>query len=443
MRGFFNVKADFKTLPELLRENDYVTGVLNKPRDSSLTDDYDKYWDYHKILLNHEKRTASNYSRNADEFFQFATDAGKPFYLVVNIADPHKPFFADPKAEQPEFDKAPPSKVYSPGEVIIPGFLPNHPAIRKEMCNYYSSVKRGDDCVGAVLRSFHNSGLTNNTVIMFVSDHGMPLPYAKSSLYPDGVRTPWIVAWPGVAKPGSLDREHIISAVDFMPTILELAKVPAPDGLEGRSFATILSGKHSTDRDRVFTEFNESAGGVPFPMRAVHSKDHVYVFNAWGSGNHDFVCAANWYSAYNIIKKLASTDAAVKERFDHLNHRVVEELYDTRTDPHALTNRIADPAYAEVADSLRREMERWMRDTDDYLLPAFLARADEDELDRFMEQEDAAALKRASTLQWKRWKNRSGSTENRTALFEKQWGDAVGNHQPVGSSHTSPPAVGE
>lgn len=416
--SFYNVDAGFASLPELLKKNGYYTVCINKPRDSSLTDDYERYWDYHQILKGAEKRGASTYAGPLKQAIASAGKLQRPFYCVVNIADPHKPFFNDPSSITKGFDKFGPSKTYSTEDVEIPEFLPQRPEVREEMRNYYNSVKRGDDCVGAVLNALKASGQQNNTVVVFVSDHGMPLPYAKSSLYPDGVRTPWVVVWPNHVSAGIVDDRHLVSAIDFMPTILDITETEHPDGLQGRSLLPLIEGESDRTRDHVFVEFNDNAGGNAFPMRAVHTKDFVYVFNAWGTGNNTFLSAATSYQSEKTMKRLSATDPAIAKRYDFLLHRCVEEFYDLRSDPHCLVNRIDSPEFGRTADKLRQQLDEWMKATDDYLLEAFEARKHTGRLQAIYEQLDAQALARAKTLQWKRYKNRAGGTGKNTQLFK-------------------------
>ena len=84
-----------------------------------------------------------------------AKEAGKPFCLLLNIADPHKPFYAEGKKGETIPDKNVPSKVFTPEEVPVPGFLPDDPVVRKELSHYYSSVRRADDGVGAILAALN------------------------------------------------------------------------------------------------------------------------------------------------------------------------------------------------------------------------------------------------------------------------------------------------
>jgi N-sulfoglucosamine sulfohydrolase len=415
--SFFNVDHPYRILPQLLQDNGYFTAVVNKPRDSSPTDDYDRYWDHHKIMKGGAKRGAPNYAKNFSSALDDAAKSKKPFYCVVNIADPHKPFFNDPAGTAKGFDEFGPSQRFEVEDVSIPAFLPEHPEILEEMRNYYNSVKRGDDCVGAVLQTLKERGLVENTVVIFISDHGMPLPFAKSSLYPDGLRTPWIIHWPGTYEGGEVDKKHLVSAIDFMPTVLDLAEVEIPEELPGQSVLPLLNGTADPGRDHVFAEFNDNAGGIPFPMRAIHTRDFLYVFNAWATGLNTFQSAATWHKSEGVMKRLARTDAAIAERYKFLLHRTVEEFYDLRSDPHALDNRIDDPAYAEQVESLRARLEAHLKSTEDYLLPAFAARGDIEELQEIYEAVDADAYERAEQLQWKRYKNRAGGTGKNKALY--------------------------
>tara|TARA_B100002019_G_scaffold125566_1_gene108205 strand:+ start:1234 stop:2775 length:1542 start_codon:yes stop_codon:yes gene_type:complete len=416
--SFYNLGTKIDYLPSLLRESGYYTACVNKPRDSSPTDNYNAYWDYHMIMKGAPKRNAYNYAEHFEKTLKAAKAKEKPFFCVVNIADPHKPFFNDPSGIKQGFDAYAPSKIYTTEEVSIPKFLPEHPKIREQMRNYYNSVKRGDDCVGAILETLEKSGLSDNTVIVFVSDHGMPLPYAKSSLYPDGLRTPWIMKWPGKIQAGGKDSEHLVSAIDFMPTILDIAGLPKPETLPGRSTLPLINGEKDPNRKTVFAEFNDNAGGLAFPMRAVHTKDFLYIFNAWGTNENKFVSAATWHRSEGVIKGMAKNNPAVAKRYDFLIHRCVEEFYDLRTDPHALNNLIDASSQQERIDTFRQELKTWMIEHDDYLIDAFAVREDKTKLQKIYKKLDAESLKRAETLQWKRYKNRAGGTGKNSKLYQ-------------------------
>ncbi|NLR91721.1 sulfatase family protein [Flammeovirga agarivorans] len=419
MRGFYYVDYKDMTLQSVLSDHGYFTAVLNKATDTSLSPKMENAWDFKGKFKKDGKRNPLNYSSTFEEILKASDNSGKPFYCVVNIADPHKLFYNDPGTKKEGYVDPTPSKLYKNSEVTIPDFLPNHPKIKQEVTNYYNSVKRADDCMGAVMSVLEEKGKKENTIVIFLSDHGMALPFAKSSCYENGVRTPFIVSWPGNIKANSVVKDQLVSAVDVMPTLLEILGIDEPDYLQGRSFKTILDGKKDKGRSEyVFTEFNENAGGIARPIRGVLSSKYNYVFNPWSTGEIEFVSAAMYHTSYKVMANILSkNDPAVKERVNYLKYRRVEEFYDLEKDPDALHNLIDDPQYQEEINKMRNALEGWMKETGDYTLFAFQNRNNNDALKSFMKEEEAQAKQRATTLKWKRYKNSEGPTKKRTKLY--------------------------
>lgn len=408
VQGFFSVDFPQDTLPEALRKNGYYTGIILKVIDSTPTNQGDRYWDYVKNYPKGTARSPVSFRESFSQLIDGAKAAGKPFYANVNVKDPHLPFYRGAKTKE-GFDKTPPSRLLEQDEVTIPGFLPQHEAFREEVTDYYNTVRRGDDCVGEVLSVLKENGLQDNTLIIFISDHGMSFPFAKSNLYPNGVRTPWIMVWPGKIDPGAVDSENMVSSIDLMPTVLDATGTPAPGPLAGRSLIPLLKGEAQKDREHVFVEHNEGPGADPRPMRAIHTKEFVYIFNAWGTGDYHAIFESRWWRSYATFAQLAKRGPEVpkaKERFDFLMYRTVEELYDVQKDPYALNNLIDDPQYAGVANELRAKLQTWMEDTNDYALEGFLVREDLEKLRTFMDKTIAESKNRSLRLEWKRWQKK-------------------------------------
>ena len=418
IRGFFYAKPNNETLPEILKANGYFTGVLNKAADSSLSPDFERYWDVTKSLSGANKRSAGVYGELLEGFLSKVLKEEKPFYCVINIADPHKPFYNDAQSKKMGFDVFGPSKLYDSDDIELPTFLPNHPKIKQEMQNYIHSVKRADDCFRAIKNTLNRSKFAKNTIVVFISDHGMPFPYAKSSLYENGLRTPWIVSWPNKTTPGSVNHTELISAIDFMPTILDCLALPIPEKSQGISHKEAILGEESRNARFVFGQFDENSGGIPRPSRTVISKSYGYIFNAWATGKYPFTSAASSHPTYKTMRQMAQHHQEVKERFDHWLYRSVEELYDYEKDPNALYNLIDNPAYSEVVDEMRQELRTWMKNTNDYLLPAFDNKENPKKLNRWMENQIKQAEVRTKKYKWKRGKNQSGSTKANKALFD-------------------------
>lgn len=417
MRGFYYVEDNVETLPKILKNNGYFTGVLNKKADTSLSPFFSEYWDISTTIKGGNKRSATEYQVLFDNFLKKAKKKNKPFYCVVNIADPHKPFFNDPKSKKNGFDKFKPSKIYNLDDVEVPEFLPDTPEIKQQVLNYYNSVKRGDDCVASVIKSLETSGLSENTIIILLSDHGMPFPYAKSTVYQNGVKTPMIVTWPNKINKGSVNDKDLVSAIDIAPTLLDIVNYDIPKTFAGKSFHQSLFNNNKEPNEYVFAQYDENAGGIPRPSRTIISKQFGYVFNPWATGDYKFISASTHQLTYKKMRELSETNEDIKERFNFWLYRSVEELYDYENDPNAMNNLIDDPKYKEVVEELRKELHKQMKETNDYVLEAFEKRQEKDFLKSWMENQLKEATVRRKTIKWKRYKNKSGSTKNNNQLY--------------------------
>ncbi len=378
IEGFVSIPKEQKKYPvlgEIMKDGGWFTGIRHKVSHSTPYSPFP--WD---IVLGDEKKddakNPASWGVAAKTGINAAKVAGKPFCLMLNIADPHKPFYGEGKRGDTTPDKNMPSRVFTPEEVPVPGFLPDDPAIRKELSLYYSSVRRADDSVGQILAALKASGEDENTIIVFLSDHGMPLPFAKTQLYHHSSRTPLMVRWPGVTKAGSVDDEHMISSVDLLPTILDMLEIAQPGGFDGKSFAGVLKGEKQPERTMVFKEHNENAGGQNTPMRAVQTKDWLYIFSPWSNGKRIMTGATNGTATCRQMRVLAKNHEQIAGRIDLFDHRVPEEAYEVRYDPDALTNLIAKPENAAQVAVLEKAMEDWMVRTGDPLLEVFRKRDD-------------------------------------------------------------------
>ncbi|MHC4558273.1 MAG: sulfatase-like hydrolase/transferase, partial [Planctomycetota bacterium] len=191
--GFEPIDINVPTLQEQLHQTGYLNGILGKvthlaPREKFK---WDMVSDFKELGCG---RNPELYYQYARRFFQEAASQDRPFFLMANSHDPHRPFHGSAQ-EQKKFAKVlkdipAPSRVYKDKEIEVPGFLPELPNVRKEIAQYYSSVRRCDDTVGAVIQALRESGQAENTLIMFLSDNGMALPFAKTNCYLHSTRTP-------------------------------------------------------------------------------------------------------------------------------------------------------------------------------------------------------------------------------------------------------------
>lgn len=386
--GFNAINAGVPTLPETLRSAGYLTGILGKL--AHVVHERPMAWE----VSSEAGKNPKTYYDNAVAFFAKAKAENKPFFYMSNCHDPHRPFAGSEQGRQKaakqanKADKgkkagknkrtasggdeetftgknAEPSRVYKPEEVYVPGFLPDIADVRKEIAQYYTSVHRADDTVGEVLRALKEAGLENNTVVFFLSDHGMPLPFSKTNVYFHSNRTPWIIRWPGVTKPGVVDDQHMINGIDLAPTALDILGLSNLQGADGKSFVPVLKGGKQEGRDFVFNHINTISSGKSYPMRAIKDRQFGYLFNQWSDGKTYFRNESMAGLTFKAMDQAAKTDKAIAARVELFVQRVPEEFYDFASDPDAKNNLIADPKYQDKIAEFRQTMLREMKKSND------------------------------------------------------------------------------
>jgi N-sulfoglucosamine sulfohydrolase len=371
VEGFEHTNIPMPTVMQTLEDVGYMTGILSKVDHSTPHGSY--RWDLSVPREElHEGRSPEDYYAACSRFFEASKWARVPFFLMANVEDPHRPF-CNPKSAN---ETILPSRLYAPEEVPVPGFLPDLPDIRGELVTYYNSVKRADDTVGAILRALGDSGREAYTLVVFMSDNGMSFPFAKANCYPGSTRTPWIMRWPGVVEPGRVDKTHLISTIDFLPTVLDAARLPLPDGMDGLSCVPILKGGRQGERRRVYTQFHKTISNNHYPMRSVQDRRYCYIFNPWADGIREFKAEALSGRTFPAMEAAAAHDPSIADRVAMLQFRVTEELYDLRDDPDCLTNLVDSPAHRTALEKRRELLRDWMASTGDTALTCFDKRDD-------------------------------------------------------------------
>ena len=401
--GFQRIRPGTPTLPAELNKAGYLCGIIGKPlRQQELF-----RWSvtYRWPGVGDEDlwgRDPAVYRRFAKDFFAMAQTSNQPLFLMANSHDPHRPF-AGGRANRPHQQRAPSSRTYRADEVRVPGFLPDLPGVRQELADYATSARRLDDMVGVVLDELAKARLAQDTIVIFLSDNGMPFPGAKFNTYPDSVRTPLIVRWPGTVEKKTIDREHMVSAVDLMPTILEAAGLPLVTS-DGQSFLPLLRGESQADRDHVFAQFDHIHGDDALPMRSVLTREFAYVFNPWSNGQRRFARLGN--ATFASMREAAKSDPNLAARIRQLEYRSVEEFYNLQSDPSCLVNlmegdqkqQAPGAQYGKIVDELRAKLREWMVLVKDPALHAFDHRDKPEALDEFILDYRTRAAKEVEAL---------------------------------------------
>jgi N-sulfoglucosamine sulfohydrolase len=351
----FHTRDNVQSLPRLLKDAGYRTGILGKvhvippsvyPFDATITEGLGG------------NRSVAVMARKARQFFEESGD--RPFLLVVGFSDPHRS--ARGFGNENSYPDVQETR-YDPKDVVVPSFLPDQPEVREDLADYYQSCSRLDLGVGLVLDALTATKNADNTLVLFLSDNGIPFPGAKTTLYDPGLHLPLLISSP-VQKRRGLTNPAMVSWVDITPTILDWAGVKAPKVLPGRSVLPILEEEKPKGWDVVYGshEFHEVT--MYYPMRMVRTRQHKYLLNL--AHQLDYPVAADLYDSKTWQSMLRRDAKMLGERsLESFVHRPREELYDLEKDPNELHNVAGDPKYAEVLADLRKRLKSWQQATKD------------------------------------------------------------------------------
>lgn len=405
--GFFPMKTGVPTLPAQLREAGYVTGNINKTGHMAPEKSFNWTFEAGREGYKIPGRDPKALAGALREVIELADEENKPFFMIVNSSDPHRPFHGDGNGT--ELNAKEPSRVYGPEEVIVPPTLPDLPGIRTDLAKYASSVRRLDDAVGECLKVLEEKKRTSSTLVIFTSDHGMPLPFGKFDAYIESNHTPLLFRWPeGIQEP-MVDKEHLVSLMDLTPTLLELAGLPVPGNLDGKSLVPFLE-NHSPEfwregivflrnkdiyyggiierRSKEDPELPKKLEAVGWELRPDHPSKGTYSrdkeIRTYYDGQYGYVynncyredgletgplgVIVPYPDASETAMKIASTeDLSVKERYEFYLLRASEELYDWSSDPGGWHNLVGDPEYSDILKASRSGLLKWMESSNDPL----------------------------------------------------------------------------
>jgi N-sulfoglucosamine sulfohydrolase len=369
--GFDPIRKDVPTLMEILRERGYFAACLNKVPHTAVKPGVNP-WD---LTDNASGKNPKALGQRTREAIQAAADAKKPFFVNANITDPHRPFpgSAQEGARQGKGKGAAGTgevTPYDPKDVAVPSFLEDLPAVRKEVAQYLTGVRRFDQSFGEILQALRDSGCEERTVILFLSDHGMSFPFSKATVYRNGTRSPFLLRWPGMGEPKAFKSE-MVASVDLLPTLLELLSVPVLAGLDGRSLLPLVRGEKQEGRDHVITYVNTVSSGASFPQRCVRTLTRSYLWQAWPDGKTRLRVEAFHGLTYPALEEAAKSDPAIKARFDQLVLGAREQFFDLERDPDERRSLVDDPGHREEIDRLKRLLLAEMERTADPQLEAF------------------------------------------------------------------------
>ena len=257
------------------------------------------------------------------------------------------------------------------------------PAMREMVADYYNSLSRLDTLVGELLDALERSGKADNTLVVYLGDHGADLLRGKRTCYEGGVRIPLMLRWPGHVLPRVAD--ELVSTIDLMPTLLSAAGTTTSDPLPGLAWQPLFEGAPSRWRTHLFTEYHTHGAGNWFPQRAVRDGRYKLIENLLAGEEHPdyeptlrkLVGEARRSGPGQRLDPhaaIAAAPEAVRTAYARMRRPPRLELYDLEADPHEFRDLVGDPQHAATLKRLREALDTWRKQTGDPLLNESLLR---------------------------------------------------------------------
>jgi N-sulfoglucosamine sulfohydrolase len=347
----------YKVYPDLLEESGYAIGFQGKG------------WGPGSFEANNRPRNpGGNKYASFSEFLK--TKKEGPWSYWVSSLHPHRPYVVGSGAKA-GIDVT---------KVTVPGYLPDHPDVRKDIADYYAAIETFDQELGQILAELKESGQLHNTVIVVCSDNGWQMPRGLANLYDFGTHVPMIISWPGKFKQNVVS-DHLVTLNDLAPTFLQLGNVPVPADMTGKSLLPVVTEGKAEEKERDFVVLGRERHafvrqhGLGYPGRAIRTKDFLYIRNyepgRWPAGDPPLYGDIDPYMLnypgpakfYMIANK---DNPAVKPMFElGFGKRPAEELFDVKNDPDQLRNLAADAKYIKIKETLAAQMKGYLVQTKD------------------------------------------------------------------------------
>ena len=266
----------------------------------------------------------------------FITNAKKPYCIFIASTFPHGPFINDQNYTKKDV-------LMQPYEDYIPNFKPS----------YYSNIKKDNDQLQQVL-NIVDSVDNENIMFFYASDHGIS---GKWGVYEKGLRAPLVIRWPKNIKEGTR-YDGLLSFVDIMPTILDIAGAEIPKDIDGKSFADVFLNNNTQINKYVYgvgTKQNVRDAKI-FPSRSIRDEKFKYIINF-----NSIEVYENNFTDNDILNQFIEIGA---KAFPNTPY---EELYDLSNDPYEKNNIANSKEFFSIKRKLNDELRKWMKDQNDFV----------------------------------------------------------------------------
>lgn len=386
----FSAFSNVKSLPVILSDHGYTTARIGKYHVAP-----EEVFRFDKVLEG-DSRNAVQMAEVCKPFIE--DPENPPFFLYFCTSDPHRgggivednPYKPDRFGNRDDGYPGVERDTTDPNNVIVPDYLPDNPACRAELAQYYESVNRVDQGVGRILEYVKAAGIWDKTILIYISDNGIAFPGAKTNLYNPGMRLPCIIRNPLIdrKKPTS---EAMINWADLAPTLLDFAGILPEEGslleqyltdaekqpqnwasipihrdFHGKSFKSVLETGKDEGWDETFASHTFHEITMYYPMRVAMDRNYKIIWNIAAGLPYphasDLWESATWQSVINTENNIPMYAGRTVNNY---TYRPPFELYDIKNDPMELNNLAENPDYKNILEKMKTKLRDFQERTKD------------------------------------------------------------------------------
>jgi len=311
-----------------------------------------------------------DYAANFEVFLKQVSN-NQPFCFWLGTHEPHRSFENGSGLKSGK----------DPAKVIVPPIFPDDPIVRSDILDYYMEIEHFDRMVDRAIKTLEATGKLDNTIVVVTSDHGMPFPRAKASLYDDGTRVPLAIRWPkGIQNSGRIINSFV-NLSDLAPTFLEASGLRPPKMMIANSLMKVFKNNQVRERTSAYIAMERHdgcrKGGKGFPSRAIRTEDFLYIKNhkpnRWPAGNPDREHCARYIpfgevdtSPTKTLIMKGKNEPKLKHFYDlAFEKKPAEELYSIKADPGQLVNLAENPNFNSVLKKMKTLLQKHLVKTKD------------------------------------------------------------------------------
>lgn len=397
----FNSLDSVKSISKILSDAGVTTGLIGKkhvgPGDV-FKFDYERTEE--QFSVNQVGRNITNIKLFVRDFLKESKEKDQPFFLMVSFHDPHRCGHITPQygpfcerwgsGEEgmgliPDWHPI----YYVWDELILPYYIPDTEPARRDVAAQYTTISRLDQGVGLVLQELADAGYEQDTLVVYTSDNGPPLPAARTNLYDPGMAEPMFMRSPDPKSRRNEVTYSMTSHLDLVPTFLDwfnvsypvdelltienldtnaIDEAPAKPPLTGKSLLPLLSAEPPADPDQaVYASQSFHEITMAYPMRAVRTKRYKLIHNL--NYQLPFPIDQDLFVSPTFQDMLARTankqDLRWYKTLRQYYQRPEWELFDMKLDPAERKNLVGKPVAKEIFEKLKAKLSKWQEMTED------------------------------------------------------------------------------